>query len=191
MPAPTVHGFAEKVALVVNGSDGIGRAAALQLALQGCYVIVSYEKTSENQVNALEELKSLGTLASAFQFSDPKSLINEINNLFGRLDLLINCVSAGADAQIQIETITIEALEIMKFRPKPSIVNVLSENQPVYFYQQLPNNFRQNCVVAKAKKSPLEHELFSLNNFDDVARVILFFLSSEAKALNNQVLFTD
>lgn len=191
MPALTVHGFAEKVALVINGSEGIGRAVALQLALQGCYVIVSYEKTSESQVNALEELKSLGTLANAFQFSDAETLMNEVNNLFGRLDLLVNCVKADADSTFQIETITNEALELMKFRPKPTIVNVISENQEVYFEQDLPANFRQNCVVSKEQKTIIEHELFSVNNFDDIARVVVFFLSSEAKALNRQVLYAE
>lgn len=187
----TVHQFAEKVALVINGSEGIGRAVTLQLALQGSYVIVSYEKASVEQVNALEELKSLGTLANAFHFSDAESLINEVNNLFGRLDLLINCVQPEADSKLQIETITNEALELMKFRPKPSIVNVISEKQEVHFLENLPANFRQNCVVTKQKKQVIEHELFSINNFDDIARVVLFFLSSESKALNRQILFTD
>jgi hypothetical protein len=191
MPAPTVHGFAEKVALIINGSEGIGRAAALQLALQGCYVIVSYEKTSDEQINALEELKSLGTLANAFQFTDADNLLKEVGGLFGRLDLLVNCVSPENDSASQIESITKESLELMKYRPKPSIVNVVSENQEVCFYPDLPANFRQNCVVAKEKKQIVEHGLFSLNNFDDVARVILFFLSAEAKALNRQVLYCD
>lgn len=191
MPAPTTHGFAEKVALVINGSEGIGRAVALQLALLGCYVIVSYEKTSEEQTNALEELKSLGTLANSFQYSDSETLFNEVNQLFGRLDLLVNCVKTETDSVSQIETITNEALELMKFRPKPTIANVISENQIVYFYPDLPNNFRQNCVVKKEKNQVIEHELFSTNNNDDIARVVLFFLSSEAKALNQQVLFTN
>lgn len=191
MPAPTIHAFAEKVALIINGSEGVGRAVALQLALQGCYVIVSYEKTSESQVNTLEELRSLGTLANAFEFSDSKTLMVEVNNLFGRLDLLINCVKSEADSSFQIETITKEALELMKFRPKPSIVNIVSEHQKIHFYPNLPDNFRQNCVVTKEKKAIIEHELFSINNYDDIARVVLFFLSSEAKALNQQVLFVN
>ena len=191
MPAPTVHGFAEKVALVINGSEGIGRAVALQLALQGCYVIASYEKTSESQVNALEELKSLGTLANAFQYSDAKTLMIEVNNLFGRLDLLVNCVKSEDDSKSQIEAVTNEALEIMQFRPKPTIVNVISENQQNYFAENLPSNFRQNCVVTKQRKQVIEHELFSINNFDDIARVVLFFLSPEAKALNRQFLYAD
>lgn len=190
MPA-SIHAFAEKVALVINGSEGVGRAIALQLALQGCYVIVSYQKTSEQQINALEELKSLGTLANAFEFSDAKTLINEVNGLFGRLDLLVNCVSSDADSVSQIETLTEESLDLMKFRPKPSIVNVISENQKIYFHQNLPNNFRQNCVVTKEKSEVVEYELFSVNNYDDIARVVLFFLSSEAKALNQQILYVN
>jgi hypothetical protein len=187
----TVHAFAEKVALIINGSEGIGRAVALQLALQGAYVIISYKKTSDNEISAIEELKALGTLANAFEFSNPTNLINEVNNLFGRLDLLVNCTDQKADAKNQIISITNEALEIMKYRPKPTIVNVIGENQEVYFSEHLPVNFRENCVSVKAKKSVVEHELFSLNNFDDVARVVLFFLSSESKALNQQVLFTN
>ncbi|NJM54387.1 MAG: SDR family NAD(P)-dependent oxidoreductase [Blastocatellia bacterium] len=190
MPAPTVHGFAEKVALVINGSEGIGRAVAMQLALQGCYVIISYQKTSENQVNALEELKSLGTLANAFHFSDAKTLLNEVNNLFGRLDLLVNCLNSEDDSVFQIEQITTESLPLMQPRPKGLIVNVITENQKIHFVENLPNHFRQNCVVRKEKKAVIEHELFSVNNFDDIARVVLFFLSNESKALNEQVLFT-
>lgn len=187
----TTHGFAEKVALVINGSEGIGRAVALQLALQGAYVIISYKKTSEKELSAVEELKSLGTLANASEFSNSANLMNEVNNLFGRLDLLVNCVDQEVEAKTQIGSITNEALEIMKHRPKPTIVNVISENQEVYFSEQLPDNFRENCVAVKAKKNIVEHELFILNNFDDVARVVLFFLSSESKALNKQILFTN
>lgn len=191
MPAPTVHGFAEKVALVVNGSEGIGRAVALQLALQGCYVIVSYEKTSDEQQSALEELKSLGTLANAFEFSNAEKLLAEVNNLFGRLDLLVNCVKSEDDASIAVETITKESLELMKFRPKPSIVNVISTKQNVHFYQDLPAHFRQNYVITKENQAIIEHGLFSVNNYDDTARVVLFFLSSEAKALNEQILYIN
>ena len=40
MPAPSVHAFAEKVALITDGSNPVGRAVAMQLALFGSYVIV-------------------------------------------------------------------------------------------------------------------------------------------------------
>ncbi len=191
MPAPSIHGFAEKVALIINGSDGVGRAIALQLALQGCFVICSYQKASEENKSALNELQSLGTLASSFEFTDAKTLINEVDNLFGRLDLLVICVKSDDDSTFQIETITRESLRVMEFRPKGLIANVISENQTVHFVEDLPKHFRQNCVVTKPKKEVIEHELFVTNNNDDIARVVLFFLSNESKALNRQVLYAD
>jgi hypothetical protein len=100
-------------------------------------------------------------------------------------------VKSDDDSTFQVNTMTNEALELMKFRPKPSIVNVINENQAVNFLNDLPANFRQNCVVTKEKDEIIEHELFSVNNYDDVARVVLFFLSSEAKALNSQVLYIN
>lgn len=191
MPPQTIHAFAEKVALVTNGSEGIGRAVALQLALQGCYVIVSYQKTSDCTSETLEELKSLGTLASSFEFSNAEILIKEVENLFGRLDLLINCVNQNEDSKKQIDELIFASIDLMKFRPKPTIVNVISENQDVHFIEDIPANFRQNCVAFKQKESIFKHDLFSVNNYDDVARVVLFFLSSESKALNKQVLYTN
>ena len=86
---------------------------------------------------------------------------------------------------------TNESLRLMKPRPKGLIVNVVSENQAIHFARDLPAPFRQNCVVTKAKTDVIEHELFVSNNSDDIARVVLFFLSNESKALNRQVLFTD
>lgn len=191
MPAPTIHAFAEKVALITDGANPVGRAVALQLALQGSYVICSYEKISNEAKSTLDELKSLGTLANSFEFTDAKTLIDEVDNLFGRLDLLVNCVKPEADAISQIETITNESLRLMEFRPKGLIVNVVSEDQEIHFVENLPGKIRQNCVVTKAKAEVIEHELFVSNNADDIARVVLFFLSNESRALNRQVLFTD
>jgi shikimate 5-dehydrogenase len=191
MPAPSIHGFAEKVALVINGAEGIGRAVAMQLALQGAFVICSYEQASDKTKSALDELRSLGTLANSFEFTDAKTLLDEVDYLFGRLDLLINCVKSEEDSTFQIETVTNESRRLMEFRPKGTIVNVISENQAIHFVEKLPSHFRQNCVVTKPKKDVIEHELFVSNNNDDIARVVLFFLSNESKALNRQVLNCD
>ncbi len=58
--------FTERVALVTNGSSGIGRAVALQLALQGAYVIVNYaDAEGESVVNELRELGVWPTLCAA------------------------------------------------------------------------------------------------------------------------------
>lgn len=188
MPAPSIHGFSEKVALVINGAEGIGRAVAMQLALQGCFVICSYQQATDETRSSLDELRSLGTLASSFEFVDERKIIDEVDNLFGRLDLLVNCVKTEDDSVSNIELMTRASLRLMEFRPKGLIVNVISGGQTVHFVEDLPAHFRQNCVITVPVKPVVEHGLFLSGNYKDIARVVLFFLSNESNALNRQVL---
>jgi uncharacterized protein YjgD (DUF1641 family) len=189
----SIHAFAEKVALIINGSEGVGRAVALQLALQGCYVIVSFSGESEGNKLALDELKSLGTLAHAVEFIDAKSLIDEVDKIYGRIDLLVNSVKSDEDSTFQIESITRESIRLMQMRPKPSIVNVVKDEKGVEltkeFARTLPENFRVNCVVKSENERVETFELFKITKDDDTARVVTYLLSSEAKALNGQVLY--
>lgn len=147
MPA-SIHAFAEKVALITDGASPIGRAVALQLALQGAFVIVCFSKTNEEITNALEELKSLGTLANAVEsdistVAGAKNLVAEVEKMFGRIDLLVNCLKFEPQSSF-LETdenlfdktldanlkaaffVTQEAVRLMNSRPKPKIVNVVS-----------------------------------------------------------------
>ena len=106
MPAYSSHAFAEKVALVTDGENPIGRAVALQLALLGCYVIVGFSKTDENSKRALLELQSLGTLANAVEANTStvegaKALAAEVEKMFGRLDLLINTLKFRYDSTFE------------------------------------------------------------------------------------------
>ncbi|MDQ3131999.1 MAG: SDR family oxidoreductase [Acidobacteriota bacterium] len=148
MSAQSVHAFAEKVALITDGASSIGRAVALQLALQGCYVIVGFSRISEESRHALAELENLGTLASAVEadistVDGAKKLVGEVEKMFGRLDLLVNCLNFRSDSAFEETTediykqtfdanlkatffVTQEAARLMKHRPKPKIVNVTS-----------------------------------------------------------------
>lgn len=195
MPAPSIHAFAEKVTLIINGGEGIGRAVALQLALQGAYVIVAFSDESEGNRRATDELKSLGTLAHSIEFADAKTLIDEVEAIYGRIDLLVNCVKSGADSAFQINTITEESLRLMKSRPKPTIVNVGTDEKTVertrHYAAELKGKFRVNCVIVPEKKEVKEFELFTVSTNDDTARVVNFFLSSESKALSGQVLYVS
>lgn len=234
MPAPSVHAFAEKVALITDGANPIGRAVAMQLALQGSYVIVGL--SSENQASAIEELKSLGTLANAVKadistVAGAKTLVGEVEKMFGRIDLLVNCLKLENDSAF-VETsektfddsvnanlksaffVTQEAIRLMKSRPKPKIVNLVSaidtpeteanvlyaaaQNSLVGFTKSLakslPKNFRVNAVAVSEKQTRnenLDAELFRAKkgiSEDDVARTIVYLLSSEAIGLNGQIL---
>ena len=148
MPTPSTHAFAEKVALITDGANPVGRAAAIQLALYGCFVIVGFSQDKPETHYALEELKSLGTLANTVKVDvstveGAKHLVNEVEKMFGRIDLLVNCVKFAPDSAFEEITeeifdktldanlrsvffVTQAALPLMKTLPKPKIVNVVS-----------------------------------------------------------------
>lgn len=236
MPAQSIHAFAEKVALVTDGTNSVGRATALQLALLGCYVIVGVSNASEENIRALTELKNLGTLANTVEtdittLDGAKSLLGEVEKLYGRLDLLINTIkfeptksfeeTSEDDWTQTVETnlkanffVTREAIRLMKPRPKPVIVNVASacdteetaKNIAFASVQSgiigmtkamalnLAPKFRVNAVAVSEKKkgdSNLDNELFKIERgvaSDDVARTIIYLLSSESIALNGQII---
>lgn len=245
MPAHSIHAFAEKVALVTDGTNPVGRAVALQLALLGSYVIVGFSGAADERAkSALEELKSLGTLAHAVEWhaesaEGARKLAAEVGKIYGRLDLLVNTLKFEPQSSFE-ETVedvwqkTIDAnlksvffvaqsvLPLMAPRPKPAIVNVVTdcsnstnEKNPAFAAAQaavavlteqlarrLPKNFRVNCVsiVEKSEEEKSggvgneEFELFRTTRnvaADDAARVVVYLLSSEAKALNGQILTAD
>ena len=199
MPAPSQHAFSEKVALITDGTNPIGRAAAMQLALYGCYVIVGVSHSDETEKQTLNELKSLGTLAHFVETDfeniySAENLVGEVENLYGRLDLLVNCLKSDAYSEfeeISEETfdeiininlkgtffITRKAVELMKARPKPKIVNIFSacdtkkaKKNPAAaataaalsgwtkdLAEILPENFRVNGVAVSDKQKKTSH----------------------------------
>ncbi|MDQ6787602.1 MAG: SDR family oxidoreductase [Acidobacteriota bacterium] len=235
MSVQSVHQFAEKVALITDGANEVGRAVALQLALQGCYVIVGFSSESEETKRALLELQSLGTLANAVEtdvstVEGAKRLVFEVEKLYGRLDLLVNTLKSRGDSTFEeiseaVWTQTVDAnlkatffvtqaaVSLMRARPKPAIVNVVSdckadERNPVFsatqksiinltetLAKQLAPKFRVNAVAVGERRREtfenLDAELFRLPSgiaAADAARAILFLLSSEAVGLNGQIL---
>ena len=234
MPAYSSHAFAEKVALVTDGENPVGRAVALQLALLGCYVIVGFSNAGEENKRALQELQSLGTLANTVEsdisiIEGAKALVAEVEKMFGRLDLLINTLKFRSDSTFEqtIEDVwqktvdanlksaffvTQAALDLMKPRPKPVIVNIgygketetniafaVAQSGLIGFTKSLAEmlapKFRVNCVViSEDSKKPVENldaELFRVKtgvSEDDAARAVVYLLSSEAIGLNGQVL---
>lgn len=225
--------------MITDGASPVGRAIALQLALQGSYVIVAFRQSTEEIKRTMQELQSLGTLANAVEtdISAPegaKKLVAEVDKMFGRLDLLVNCLKF--EPQLSFDKtdenlfekafginlkapfwVTQEAMRLMKWRPKPKIVNVISAldtaetaDNVLYAMSQmavrgftqslagsLPKNFRVNAVAVSEKKTADESadtELFRAKNGvseDDVARAVLFLLSSEAIGINGQVIIVE
>ncbi len=236
MPAQSIHAFAEKVALITDGENPVGRAVALQLALLGAYVVVGVANSTDENRRAVSELQNLGTLASAVEadvstIGGAEKLVLVVEQMFGRIDLLVNCLKYSTDSTFEDTSeaifdaafdksvkaaffVTKESLRLMKPRPKPKIVNIVSaldtpdaEKNVLQTASQkaviglteslaksLPKNFRVNAVAVSEKQALAENldaELFRPKagiSEDDTARTVLFLLSSESIGLNGQTL---
>lgn len=225
MAPMAVHHFAEKVALISDAASPVGRAVAMQLALQGCFVIGLFPSPDGGKEGSLDELVDLGTLAYAFDI-DPSTEAGaaaaaaEVDHLFGRLDLLVNCLKFRSQSSFEqvaesdflnivlrnlgsVHFLTRAVFELMADRPKPKIVNLSTldddARNPVVAAAQagiqgmtgtlartLPANFRVNCVAVAEKTPVADGETFGVPP-DEVARAVLFLLSSESAAMNGRI----
>jgi NAD(P)-dependent dehydrogenase (short-subunit alcohol dehydrogenase family) len=183
MSTRSIHQFAEKVALVTDGTNPVGMAVALQLALNGSYVVVG---KPNGATASIAELESLGTLAMSVDWetneTGAKALVNAVREKFGRLDLLVNCLKpelSGPDEtagiiDLHLKSVcylTDHAVSLMVERPKPRIVNIVSacdsESRNAVFAatqagivgftkalaQDLPDHFRVNAVSVSEKQA--------------------------------------
>ncbi len=231
MNVTSIHAFAEKVALVTDGTDPIGKAIALQLALQGSYVLVGVP-VGKAEDSSVEELKALGTLAAAIPADlttaeGATHLVSEVDTAFGRLDLLVNCAKTKVHSafmntsEVDLNTavasrlippyfVTQAAVRLMSDRPKPRIVSIFPlgdvGEEPLVaglnaaalaimeqLSRTLPDKFRVNSIKVSEEMRPGggDPELFRPKpkvSPDDVARIALFLLSGEAKAMNGEVI---
>lgn len=148
MSPQTIHQFAEKVALISDAASPVGRAVSMQLALQGSYVIGLFPSASLDGEAIVGELVELGTLAHALPI-DPSTRVGAnqaaeaVGGLFGRLDLLVNCLKFRPESSFGtltesdfMETVsrnigsslflTQAVLGLMEGRPKPKVVNLIT-----------------------------------------------------------------
>ena len=87
--------LAGKAAIVTGGGTGVGRATALELARQGCSVLVNYSRSRDDAEKTAAELQALGVKALAHQadVADDdacRQMVAEAVKAFGRVDILIN-----------------------------------------------------------------------------------------------------
>ena len=96
-----------KVAVVTGGSRGIGRAVALELARRGAAVVVNFNKSPESAEKVVEQIKSNGGRAAAFQadvsvFEQAAALIKSAVDTFGDLHILVNNAGITKDTLIMM-----------------------------------------------------------------------------------------
>ena len=84
-----------KSAVVTGSSRGIGRAIALELARQGCDVLVNYSRNQSAATEVQQEIIQQGRKSIIFQadvgnLSHHQPLIEAAIDAFGKVDLLVN-----------------------------------------------------------------------------------------------------
>src|SRR5688572_26564670 len=94
-------GLKGKVAIVTGGSDGIGKATAIELAREGARVAICARRAAP-VAQTVEELQRIepdawGMPADVTQVSDIEKFIETVSQRFGRIDILVN--NAGASAR--------------------------------------------------------------------------------------------
>lgn len=99
----------QKVAVVTGAGSGIGRAVALALANEGFEVVLAGRRA-----DALEQTKAMGPsdrlhprATDVTKASEVEALFAEVEQRFGRLDVLFNNAGRGAPA-VPIEELPIE-----------------------------------------------------------------------------------
>lgn len=83
----------ERVAIVTAGGSGMGAAAARRLAADGCKVAVL---SSSGKGEALaRELGGIGVTGSNQSDTDPRRLVDQVLDRWGRIDVLVNSAGHG------------------------------------------------------------------------------------------------
>jgi 3-oxoacyl-[acyl-carrier protein] reductase len=87
--------FSEEVAWVTGSSTGIGAAAAVALAHQGCRVAVHYNRSEDEAREVMEQITASGGNAmlvggDVSDAGEVKRMAREVEDRYGRLDVLVN-----------------------------------------------------------------------------------------------------
>jgi 3-oxoacyl-[acyl-carrier protein] reductase len=101
----------EKVALITGASRGIGRAISKIFALEGARVVINYNKSKNDALSLVEEIKNQGgevllVKADVSKSDEVKRMVQKTLDKFGRIDILVN--NAGVLIPIEFLDITEE-----------------------------------------------------------------------------------
>ena len=97
-----------KGAIVTGGGTGVGKAAALRLAKEGCHVLDNYSRSKDEAEETAKEVRALGVKCLPFQadVADDaacRSMVAAGERELGRVDVLIN--SAGTTKFISADNL--------------------------------------------------------------------------------------
>lgn len=158
----------DKVALVTGSSRGIGRAIAIELAKNGCKVIINYSKDKENAKKVAKEVKGMTIRADVCSFDECQEMINQIISKHSKIDFLINNAGISLDKTFKKMTkeewnkvvdtdlnsmfnVTKPVIEQMLKQGYGKIVNISSVSGQIGFFGQTNYSAAKAGVIGFTK----------------------------------------
>lgn len=142
-----------RVAIVTGGSRGIGKAIALELAIRGATIVVNYQKSADAAQSVVDEIKSAGGEAAAFQADVSQeeaanALVKYATDTYGKLDILVNNAGTTRD-------------------------NLIMRMKTEEFDSVIETNLRSAWLCAKAAISPMMRKRYGrIINITSVSGVV-------------------
>ncbi len=99
-----------KTVLVTGGAVRLGRAMTLALAEAGANVVINYRRSAEDARRTAVEARAVGARALAIQADvgepdDVAHMVNEVEAMFGGVDILVNSAAPFVRAGLQETTL--------------------------------------------------------------------------------------
>lgn len=149
-----------KIALVTGGNSGIGYATAKALIAEGAKVIITGRK-KEAVERAAKEIGAIGLVADQSNSKSAGKLVYEVENLFGKIDILILNAGIGIFSPIDLVS-EAEYDKLMNtnlkgvFFTMQSFLRILKEGAAITFVSSYAAyNGSDNSIIYSATKAGL------------------------------------
>ena len=141
-----------KTALVTGASRGIGRGIAVKFASQGADVAFTYLSSEEKARELEDELKKFGVRARGYKsdaadYAEAESLINQVVEEFGKLDVVVN--NAGITRDGLLMRMSEENWDDVINTNLKSVFNVVKAVQRQMLKQRSGSIINMGSVVGK------------------------------------------
>ncbi|MDR1724792.1 MAG: beta-ketoacyl-ACP reductase [Bacteroidales bacterium] len=94
----------DKIAIITGGSAGIGEATAIKFATEGAKVII-WDLDEARGNDLATKINAIFMKVNTAKFEEVENAAKEVNNKFGRIDILINNAGITRDATLKKMTI--------------------------------------------------------------------------------------